>query len=142
MYKFRGWHTGQRRMYSAEEMTRDQLTLLPTGEFINVSGVSTSLSVIYPRDKFIPLLYTGFLDRNSKESYEGDIANCVVMVGSIGKIFYKDGAFWWGGNVIGYCEHPLHLTSSNCEQSGWIPYEYEVIGNSYENPELLDDNHR
>lgn len=53
--KFRGWHTKQKKMYSAEEMASDQLTLLPTGEFINVSGSSTKLSTIYPKDMFIPL---------------------------------------------------------------------------------------
>jgi hypothetical protein len=36
--KFRGWHTSANRMFSAEEMAEDQLTLLTTGSFINVHG--------------------------------------------------------------------------------------------------------
>jgi len=29
--EIRAWHTIQKKMYSAEEMAEDQLTLLPTG---------------------------------------------------------------------------------------------------------------
>ncbi len=60
--KFREWHVTQKRMFFAEEMAVDQLTLLPTGNFINVHGGSTRLSEIYERDDFIPLQYTGLKD--------------------------------------------------------------------------------
>jgi uncharacterized phage protein (TIGR01671 family) len=117
--KFRGWHTTQKEMFSAEEMAADQLALLPTGQFINVSGDSTILSEIYPRDKFIPLQYTGLKDRNGKEIYEGDIVRITIA----GFGIEKDIAIKWED---GKYTEPM-----------FEDYHREVIGNIYEDPELL-----
>lgn len=71
--RFRGWHSVANKMFTPEEMASDQLTLLPTGSFINVHGSHTSLSTIYDRDKFIPLQSTGHVDSAHKEIFECDI---------------------------------------------------------------------
>lgn len=34
--KFRAWHKEKKRMFSPEEMSQDQLALLPDGRFCNV----------------------------------------------------------------------------------------------------------
>lgn len=131
--KYRGWHTKHKRMFSAEEMAADQLTLLPTGEFINVSGRDTSESVIYPIDKFIPLQYTGLDDKNDTEIYEGDI----VKLDS-----------WEGTQQIKFIEGAFCLAFKDGQYAGDIHYIHHagikqatVIGNIYENPELLNENH-
>lgn len=118
--KVRGWNTIQKKMFSPEEMAEDQLTLLPTGEFINVSGLSTRLSEIYPKDKFIPLLFIGLRDKNNKRIYVGDIVHISLPGFGIEKnllVEWKDGK----------------LTEPMFED-----YHREVIGNIYENPELLN----
>lgn len=71
--KFRAWHTGLNKMFSPEEMANDQLTLLPTGQFINVSGNRTSDSVIYSKDMMIPMQFTGKTFPDGVEIYEGDL---------------------------------------------------------------------
>jgi uncharacterized phage protein (TIGR01671 family) len=128
--KFRGWHTELRKMFSADEMTSDQLTLTPTGSFINVSSTSTRLSTIYPDDKFIPLQFTGLTDKNGKEIYDGDILKYLLPnmepeegeTEYIEAVSFVDGAFC----VDGYT--PVSATTEwNCE----------IIGNIYENAELL-----
>jgi len=122
--KFRGWHVPKQVMFSAEEMAIDQLTLLPTGCFINVSCTSTKLSQIIPQDKFIPLQYTGLKDKNGVEIYEGDI---------LAQESFISWVIVWA--KCGFYAYNLHNSSTI------YPLESatnrEVIGNIYEHPELI-----
>ncbi|KKN53795.1 hypothetical protein LCGC14_0598880 [marine sediment metagenome] len=152
--KFRGWHTVAKRMFSADEMAVDQLTLLPTGSFINVEGDSTRRSIIYPRDKFIPLQYTGLKDKNGVEIYEGDIVKTTVGKHIWWFLIATDSTFGgnnlylitryrnfrhinvgedieWGDFFVNECRDTL--TEYNANE------DLEVIGNIYENPDLLKE---
>lgn len=75
--------------------------------------------------------YTGLKDKNGKEIYEGDI---VEWAGIKMEIFWgEDIGFGYGfcwRNVKGENEYHESMT-------GFID-EYEVIGNIYDNPELLE----
>jgi hypothetical protein len=75
--KCRAWDKKREKMWTAEEMAEDQLTLMPDGSgFINVSGVSTKLSQRAPH--LIPMLWTGRKDCKGTEIYDRDI----ISVGS------------------------------------------------------------
>ncbi len=137
--KFKGWHAGQKKMFSAEEMAHDQMTLLPTGQFINVHGQDVKLSTIYSSDKFIPLQFTGLKDKNGKEIYEGDIVKILVNRETLnrfckmiaGQIFKID---WDENNLSWQCgTHYEGLSLAHCREG-----QCEVIGNIYENPELSE----
>lgn len=78
-------------------------------------------------------MWTGLLDKNGKEILEGDILKINSNyetdepVESIAKVFFKDGAF----------QTDFHdaLLRIGLKRGNWI---LEVIGNIYENPELLE----
>ncbi len=131
--KFRAWHSKQKKMYSAEEMSEDQMCLLPTGYFINVSGTSTKLSRIDFDRIMIPLQFTGLLDKNGKEIWEGDIVKDYWRYKLYAVSFFS-GAFRG---------HYDDLEPQSENSTGWLFDKVEadnckVVGNIYENPELLE----
>lgn len=74
--------------------------------------------------------FTSLLDKNGKEIYEGDIlkeTNDPMVV----KVEWNDGAYW-------FCYNERNRWTRD-----WIrtqiddKWEWEIIGNIYENPELL-----
>ena len=130
--KFRAWHFGLKRMFSAEEMTVDQMALLPDGHFANIHSANTKLSEIFSHEEMLPLQFIGFHDKNGKEIYEGDILlwqedDCGELAEEISLVIFERGSFV--RKVKDYAVDTFHdLDTSNNET---------VIGNVYENPELI-----
>lgn len=114
--KFRAWNkeNGMRQIFP------DDLTVTDRDEFF----------VMHVGDEPILMQFTGLLDKNKEEIYEGDVVVTErISGGNIkGIIVWKRARFL----VEGIQPAP---------QKEWQIYEnmlrYEVIGNIYENPELL-----
>lgn len=66
-------------------------------------------------EKAIPMQFTGLLDRNGKEVYEGDIVD-----------FQAEGS-----------RLNMEVQIPDCFQWNYESQEFEVIGNIHQNPELL-----
>ena len=133
--KFRAWHGKNKRMYTICEISFMKNS---SDEFIE-RGCEGYWGDNH-RDRFslndLKLMqFTGLKDKNGKEIYEGDIVKTHEtsnkrlsgLGGNIFKIVFEEGSFemYRKGNHEGL--------ERCCSYEGFI----EVIGNIYENPELL-----
>ncbi len=117
--KYRAW-TGK-EMISARQMGEDQLTLSVDGRgFINVNSANARLSEFYTH--MVPLRYTGLNDRNGVEIYAMDKVRSTAKPYIICRVWYSvNHGAWFAGST-----RFTKRYADNCE----------VIGNSYQNPEL------
>ena len=123
--KFRAWDEHIEAMVSPEDMQLDGSGLVAR-YYQNCDDeesiwVTDSISL----KGIILLQYTGLKDKNGVEVYEGDIGK---FNGYICKLEWDEKAarFWW-----------IDIITDQ-----WIlgrPSDAEVIGNIYENPELLEE---
>jgi len=82
----------------------------------------------------IVMQFTGLKDKNGKEIYEGDL---IKFWDYLGEVYYEDGQYVFS-EVEPYKYYELYyidLRSMIYEEQ----QEIEVIGNIYENPELLKE---
>jgi uncharacterized phage protein (TIGR01671 family) len=110
------------------------------GRMVYMTGALASISRFFRviRKDSILLQFTGLKDKNGKEIYEGDVVKCVA-----------NNDFKWPANgVVEYLPSSAgfainvgrqSLDNDNCYYAHfWSHIDFEVIGNIYENPELLN----
>lgn len=99
----------------------------------------------YQNQKFTIMQYIGLKDKNGKEIYEGDIIEediidhdrlYIVKFGNYHEQFMcsEPGYGWYLENI-----HTKEVCSIITFMSGNNDYDEKVIGNIYENPDLLGD---
>lgn len=107
-----------------ENPIREQVMDLDIDEVCSTGG-KTAWQGAYIRGKFHLRAFTGLKDKNGKEIYEGDILK--TEHGATGIVYWLDGVGYKFDCNEPMWKHPIH------EMGG----EREVIGNIYENPDLL-----
>ncbi|HDR4727364.1 YopX family protein [Bacillus cereus] len=128
--KFRAWDEELKEMYSGDEIE---------GERNLDAWLSYGELAIYRIDdgeyvQLKPLQFTGIRDKNGKEIYEGDIISTDLSRPFL-VVEFRDGAFMvhCHDNEQDYYDHMEPAFSEVVELTKY----HEVIGNIYENPELI-----
>lgn len=83
--------------------------------------------------------FTGLHDKNSKEIYEGDI--CKSDNTNVGRIRFHNGAFCWTNGAGFWWIHGTPEDGMPFDATIMQLSDVSVIGNIYENPELLNETH-
>ena len=115
--EFKTWDTVQNKM-----MDWDNLKY----EF---SLESMTLAEMFERPRYIPLQFTGLIDQPGKKIFESDIVKISPGFGcifneAVGVVEYEYASFW-----LVFKNQSIVLADHNCT--------LEVIGNIFENPELI-----
>lgn len=106
------------RVYT--EVSHEELGM----KYLELKDVSTNYN-------YSLMQFTGLLDKNGKEIYESDLVRWEPL-GSIWEVVFENGAF--------VMFSPDSRESVRFDQKNYG--EVEVVGNIYENPELLEANER
>src|SRR5690606_23340090 len=111
--KFRAWDKENKEMVEVELLGK-RVLLCKNGEWENI-------------EDFEVMQFTGLCDKNNREIYEGDIAK------SGKRLFVAK----WNNDIASFVWEPLDGESSYpCFNVGTVK-NVEVVGNIFENPELL-----
>ena len=105
--KFRAWDTTNKQF-------------IESGIFLDQDGWIMDTKIDDGREDVVVQIFTGVTDKNSKEVYEGDICRSQAFRDVVE---YADGRYYFARDIE---RLPIVGHSS-----------FEVIGNVYENPELL-----
>lgn len=132
--KFRAWNEYAKQM-------RDVPLLHLYNEYPNHSPTldGNFMSLVY-HPKTVLMQFTGLTDRTGKEIYEGDVVKIKFRDG-IDKYLFENGVIKWNQKSSAFKWFAIETDSSD-ENNYWLTHAdndgREVIGNIYENPELLE----
>lgn len=136
--KFRAWNPDWDEMvYSSLEIIFDKREFYPFGFEVGFSH--------YPTEGWTIMQCTGLRDLNDKEIYEGDILTSKYYPFQDLGILNYNAEVYWDEGALQFCIQ-LHCVNSNkrgisdsiCECLTERGIQFEVIGNIYENPKLLE----
>ena len=127
-FKFRAWDKINKRMIYG-----------PTPD-----SPSSSWILALPDEGVVKMQYTGRKDTNGKKIYEGDVLNDNILPG----IIESQGYITWCSNYSCFLFMPTFDADPNlCLEHGNLLsempssaiHDMRIIGNKYENPELLEE---
>ena len=121
--RFRAWDIVYKKMLDVDILNWDNGKL----DFIG-----DGITYIRKPDKIKLMQSTGLTDKNGKEIFEGDVLKVTDKHRWLEVVSFSEKKAMFVSKEIGFPESPLW------ELFNTVLFEIEIIGNIYENPELLE----
>jgi uncharacterized phage protein (TIGR01671 family) len=116
--KFRAWDKINKVMLSVCSWEMCAVGYISTGSYTDRNGEEKTGGLV---QEYEVMQYTGYKDSNGKECFHKDIIS----------------AYGYSNWLVEWVYNGWMLKQIDCENYKKIPIDYVVIGNQYENPELL-----
>lgn len=133
--RYRAWIKTEKRMFFSDDILAIDYEnkKIVTQQVYFESGLAVERDIYcYDFDDIELMQSTGLKDKNGKEVFIGDIVKCTR--GCLHEVYLEKE---YGGTFIGGM--PAVYLKGFGDGYAWTEYE-EIIGNIYENPELLEVN--
>ncbi|MHC1575972.1 MAG: YopX family protein [Methanosarcinaceae archaeon] len=138
--KFRAWDEQQKTMHKVDDIKYCpagirvfENVIAENGRRIISSGIGDVIN-----SPAVLMQYTGLHDVNGKEIFDGDIIRRTEYKPGIYTVIWDEyRVAWWLKNIK---QRELEYADDYCQllNNGWEQSRNEVIGNRFENPELME----
>ena len=132
--KFRVWHKKYKFFIGWERFGYLGYAIQTNGDLIHLSGQYPVYNL--NKEDYEIQQYTGLKDKNGKEIYEGYLLKYTMNLPTLLEIYWNNQSAKFNTKV-----RPLH---HKMIYMGPVPIDkvnnYEIIGNIFENPELINEN--
>lgn len=140
--KFKIWNKKKNEWHHKEPISLFGEVII-MGEILNANLEDNPIS-LEELNNLVPLQFTGLLDKNGKEIYEGDIVKFIAFDPEHDKevLAVVKWQSHWGMSRDSEMAGFMAVSVKDKDVAygfGGIGNELEIIGNIYENPELLKD---
>ena len=129
-FKFRAWDTKKKKMIN---LAKANISMHPE----DGSLFTDSIGRFDVTKNFELMQYTGLKDKNNKEVYEGDIVLFYGDYTTALKCGWHTGIVTWNQDLLRYDLVAKDKVWSIGDETDEFKYKSEVLGNIYENPELI-----
>lgn len=127
--KFRAWHKANKKMYKVNGISYPLRMLHLFRQDLYVEDFKVSF------DDVIVMQSTGLFDKNGVEIFEGDVVRLTSVF--LGKDEIRQVTLVNGG--FGVTSEGTYVDSITIKLLSQVGYSLEIIGNIYENPELVQE---
>lgn len=125
--RFRAWHKAMQRMSEILAISYER-------QKVKIKHQQGITHMTIPLDDAILMQSTGAFDKNGKEIFEGDIV--INKYGNVGYVAYLQQE---AGFVVVLKKSDYRLGHRNTGESYDVTTNHEIIGNIYQNPELVEE---